>query len=152
MCKHACLFVVALCAAAVGAQAAEPTPDQVIAYRQSLFKVIGWNYAPMAALVKGSRAWDAAEFQRRAIAVAFAAVQLDEAFTPESEKGADAVSDALPEIWRQPEDFATRLKDFQRTSNALRMAAAGGDAERIRSAFLALRQECNDCHQHYRDR
>lgn len=148
--KRLCLFTLVLIGFAAGAQAPAPKPDDVIAYRQSLFKSIGWNFAPMAAMVKGSKPWDAAEFKRRAIAVAFAAVQLDEAFAAGSDTG--AVTDALPSIWERPADFATQLEDFQRKSNALRVAAAGSDAERIRSAFLELRQTCSDCHQHYRDR
>ncbi|HRG17088.1 MAG TPA: cytochrome c, partial [Pseudomonadota bacterium] len=113
-----------------------------------LFKTIVWNFMPMGAMVKGSKPWDAAEFKRRSIAVAFAAVQLDEAFSAGSDKG--AVTDALPAIWENPDDFAAKLKAFQKTSNALRMAAAAGDQDRIKAAFNDVRQSCGNCHETYR--
>lgn len=142
------LFALSMIAATASAEAPGPKPEQVIGYRQSLFKTIVWNFLPMGAMVKGNKPWDAAEFKRRSIAVAFAAVQLDEAFTAGSDKG--AVTDALPAIWQQPEDFAAKLKAFQQTSNALRLAAAGGDQDRIKAAFGDVRQACGACHEKYR--
>lgn len=146
--KLTCLAALSMIALAASAQAPAPKPEQVIAYRQSLFKTIGWNFAPMGAMVKGSKPWDAAEFKRRSIAVAFAAVQLDEAFAAGSDRG--VVTDALPAIWENPDDFAAKLKAFRQASNALRVAAAGGDQERIKAAFGEVRQTCGDCHETYR--
>lgn len=146
--KLTCLAALSMIALAASAQAPAPKPEQVIAYRQSLFKTIGWNFAPMGAMVKGSKPWDGTEFKRRSIAVAFAAVQLDEAFAAGSDRG--AVTDALPAIWENPDDFAAKLKAFRQASNALRVAAAGGDQERIKAAFGDVRQTCGDCHETYR--
>jgi cytochrome c556 len=146
--KLSCLAALSMIALAASAQAPAPKPEQVIAYRQSLFKTIGWNFAPMGAMVKGSKPWDAAEFKRRSIAVAFAAVQLDEAFAAGSDRG--AVTDALPAIWENPDDFAAKLKAFRQASNALRVAAAGGEQERIKTAFGEVRRTCGDCHESYR--
>lgn len=146
--KLTCLAALSMIALAASAQAPAPKPEQVIAYRQSLFKTIGWNFAPMGAMVKGSKPWDGAEFKRRSIAVAFAAVQLDEAFAAGSDRG--AVTDALPAIWENPDDFAAKLKAFRQASNALRVAAAGSDQERIKAAFGEVRQTCGDCHETYR--
>ncbi|HQW80735.1 MAG TPA: cytochrome c [Pseudomonadota bacterium] len=142
------LVALSLVGATAAAQAPAPKPEQVIGYRQSLFKTVAWNFVPMGAMVKGSKPWDGVEFKRRSIAVAFAAVQLEEAFTAGSDKG--AVTDALPEIWQQPQDFTTKLKAFQRTSNALRLAAAGGDQDRIKAAFGEVRQACSNCHDKFR--
>ena len=146
--KLSCLVALSLIAATAFAQDAGPKPEQVIGYRQSLFKTIGWNFAPMGAMVKGSKPWDAAEFKRRSIAVAFAAVQLEEAFAAGSDQG--AVTDALPAIWKDPEDFAAKLDAFRQSSNALRVAAAAGDQDKIKAAFGEVRQSCGDCHESYR--
>ena len=146
--KLSCSVALLLLVATATAQSPGAKPEQVIAYRQSLFKTIGWNFAPMGAMVKGSKPWDAAEFKRRSIAVAFAAVQLDEAFAAGSDQG--AVTDALPAIWSDAEDFAAKLKAFQQSSNALRMAATRGDQDQIKAAFGEVRQSCGDCHDSYR--
>ena len=65
------LFALSLVAATASAETPGPKPEQVIAYRQSLFKTIVWNFLPMGAMVKGNKPWDNSEFKRRSIAVAF---------------------------------------------------------------------------------
>lgn len=142
----ATLFSAVIGVTSVSAQS--PEPADVIAYRQSLYKTVMWNFAPMGAMIRGIQPWDAAEFKRRSVAVAFAAVQLDEAFSKGSDKG--AVTDALPAIWADPADFKVKLREFQRASNALRVAAAGGDQDAIKRAFDDTRNACKGCHQKYR--
>ncbi len=141
-------LVLSLLTATAFAEEAGPKPEQVIGYRQALYKTIGWNFLPMGAMVKGTKPWDGSEFKRRSIAVAFAAVQLNEAFAKGSDRG--AVTDALPAIWENPEDFAAKLKAFQQSANSLRVAAAAGDQEQVRTAFGEVRKTCGDCHESYR--
>ncbi len=141
-------LLAALAVAPLQAQAPVREADEVIRYRQSLYATIGWNFGPIAAMLKGERAWNAAELKRRSIAVAFAAVQLDEAFAP----GSDAVekTDALPEIWEEPQAFADALREFQAASNQLRIAFAGAAEEPIRAAFERTRKACKGCHERFR--
>ena len=51
--KLICLVALSLIAVSAVAQAPAAKPEQVIAYRQSLFKTIVWNFMPMGAMVKG---------------------------------------------------------------------------------------------------
>lgn len=146
-----CLPILVLAVLAVLPAAASPdTPaDEAIAYRQALYKTIGWNFSAMAGMMKGVRSWDDVELKRRAISVAFAALQLDEAFPA----GSDDLekTDALPAIWEEPERFRAQLREFQQASNALRAAtAATGDAAPVRAAFDRVRRACRDCHDRYR--
>ena len=140
------LFAALIVTSSAVAQA--PKPEEVIAYRQSLLKTVLWNFAPMGAMVKGAKPWDAAEFKRRSVAVAFAALQLDEAFPAGSDQG--GVTDALPAIWENPDDFKAKLRDFQLAANALRIATVGGDQDTIKREFDHVRNTCKACHQDYR--
>ncbi len=142
------LFGVALCVSVVGAQAQQAKPEDVIAYRQAVLKTVFWNFMSMGQMVKGSKPWDAAEFKRRSLAVSFMALQMDEGFPAGSDKG--AVTDALPAIWENRADFDAKLREFQRTSNALRVAANGGDVETVKAAFGKVRNSCMACHEKYR--
>lgn len=144
----AVIFAAVIGVTSVSAQA--PEAEDVIGYRQSLFKTVMWNFAPMGAMVRGVKPWDAAEFKRRSVAVAFAAVQLDEGFATGSGADSGGVTDALPAIWAAPADFKAKLRDFQRASNSLRVAAAGGDQDAVKQAFDATRNACKGCHQKYR--
>jgi len=144
----ATIFAAIIGVTSVSAQA--PEPEDVIGYRQSLFKTVMWNFAPMGAMVRGVKPWDAVEFKRRSVAVAFAAVQLEEAFSSGSGTESGVVTDALSVIWADPADFKAKLRDFQRASNALRVAATLGDQDAVKRAFDDTRNACKGCHQKYR--
>ena len=137
-----------------GAAAAEtpkvdaPRPDMVIAYRQSVFRLILWNYTPLAEMVRGRREFDAAEFRRRAVRLAFLAQQLGEGFTAGSDKG--ATTDALPDIWLHKDDFDKKLADLIHETKALREAAKGGDEAKIKEQFGKTSNACKSCHEKYR--
>lgn len=63
---------------------------------------------------------------------------------PESAQGGDA----LPEIWENPDDFASRLETFQDAAADLKTALdTGGD---LGSAFQNVGQACKGCHDNYR--
>ena len=47
-------------------QAAETKPEDVASYRQSVYNIIGWNFKPIGAMVKGEVPFDAAAVARHA--------------------------------------------------------------------------------------
>lgn len=63
---------------------------------------------------------------------------------PESAQGGDA----LPEIWENPDDFASRVQTFQDAASDLKAALdSGGD---LGSAFQKVGQACKGCHDNFR--
>ena len=60
------LALVLMVFAVVATSADAPKPEAVIHYRQSVYKVMLWNWVPMAEMVKGKRPFEAAEFKRTA--------------------------------------------------------------------------------------
>ena len=142
------LFATALLIALPALSADAPKSETVIAYRQSVFHVILWNYTPLAEMVRGRRPFDAADFKRRAVRLAFLSQQLREGFTPGSDKG--ATTDARPEIWTHRADFDQKLSDFIREAKALREAAKTGDEAKMKEQFGKTANTCKSCHESYR--
>ncbi|MDR3388713.1 MAG: cytochrome c [Rudaea sp.] len=140
----AALAVVCCAAAAV----AQKKPESVIHYRQSVMDMIGWNFAPLGAMVKGKVAFDANEFALHTQRIEFLGPQVLEGFEKGSDKGAE--TDAKAEIWTHFDDFQTRLDDFIDASKALDEAARSGDEARMKEQFKKTAATCKACHDKYR--
>lgn len=138
------LFLVA----AGTAFAQDVKPDRAIHYRQGVYAMIGWNFGPMGAMVKGEAPFDAAEFGKRAERVAWLSQQIEEGFPKGSDTG--ATTDAKPEIWLDWSDFSAKLSDFQREAQALATVAKGGDEAAMKAQFVKTGGTCKACHDKYR--
>jgi cytochrome c556 len=128
--------------------ALERQPAEVIAYRQSVFRVIRWNVGYLAEMASGRADWNSAEFSRRAARVAALARQLDEAFAPGSDTG--AYTDAKPEIWTEPDQFSERLRAFQTEARTLARTARADDTDATKAQFSKTISTCKACHDRYR--
>ena len=142
------LALILLVFAVAAASADPPKPEAVIHYRQSVYKVMLWNWVPMAEMVKGKRPFEAAEFKHRAERMAAATRYLDEAYAEGSGQGAD--TDALPAIWENRKDFDAKLQDMQREAQALAQTAGSGDEAKIKEQFGKTAASCKACHDKYR--
>ncbi|MEO7431503.1 MAG: cytochrome c [Dokdonella sp.] len=123
-------------------------PEAAINYRQSVYNVIGWNFGPLAQMMKGKTPWDAAEFARHADRIAFLAPQLLEGFPEGSDKGAE--TEAKPEIWKHMDDFKVKMDDFVKQSRLLADVAKGGDEAKMKEQFKQTAGACKACHDKYR--
>lgn len=144
--RQSLAFVLSL-AVPVLALAHSGNHNDPVRYRQSGYYLIGWHFAPMAAMIKGERPMDTQDFAKHAHFVAEIAAMLPEGFANGPHKG---TTDAKPEIWKNPEDFAKKMKAFQDQSAQLAQTAQGGDATQIKSQFLKTAETCKACHDDYR--
>jgi cytochrome c556 len=143
------LAVFAVGAAAVAASTvAQMKPDVVIEYRRSAMTMIGWNFSPMSAMVKGKIAFDAKEFAKHAARIQFIAPQVLEGFAKGSDKGAE--TDAKPEIWTHFDDFQSKLNDLVEQSKSLAEVSATGDEAKMKEQFKKLGGACKACHDKYK--
>jgi cytochrome c556 len=134
---------------AVTAANAAVKPEDAIDYRQAVYTMIGWNFGPLAQMVKGKTTWDAGEFARRADRIAALAPQVLEGFPPGSQSGAK--TDAKPDIWTGMDDFKSKLDDFVKQSKALADIAKGGDEAKMKEQFKTTAATCKACHDKYRN-
>jgi len=136
-------------AAAISPNAsAQAKPEDAIHYRQSLFRVIVWNWMPMTAMSRGRIPFEAASFAKHSARVAALATQLHEGFPAGSDSGAE--TEAKAEIWTQSADFASKVKRFETESARLARISKGGDEAAIKVQFAHVGNTCKACHEKYK--
>lgn len=133
----------------LSAQAA-PKPDEAAEYRQSVFTVVKWNFAPIGAMIKGDVPFDAAAVARHAQYVEMMSKAALEGFPKGS--GPDAVKDteAKAEIWSNWSGFEAKMSDFQKEAAKLAEVAKGGDPAAIKAQFGKTAETCKACHKEFR--
>ena len=146
--KLAPLVLILLAAGAGVSVAAQPKPEDVIHYRQSAMTLIGWNFGPLAAMVKGKIPFDAAEFSKRADRIESLAPQVLEGFATGSDKGAE--TDAKAEIWTHFDDFQAKFDDLITETKALSDVAKSGDEAKLKEQFKKTAATCKACHDKYK--
>ena len=124
-------------------------PEDAIKYRKGVFRVIGWNFGSMAAMVKGKKPYDAEVFARNAEIVAFMSRLPLEGFTPGSETGD---TKAKPEIWLNMDDFKSKLEKMQQEVDALAKVAKTGNFDKSKDQLGEAGQSCKACHDEYRNK
>ncbi|MBK8182363.1 MAG: cytochrome c [Candidatus Competibacteraceae bacterium] len=132
------------------AQAANPKPEDVVKYRQSVYTMIGWNFAPIGAMMKGEAPFDAAAVARHADYVKMLSTAAPEGFAKGT--GPDVVknTEAKPEIWTKSGEFDTKMKNFQQEAASLAEVARGGDEKAIKAQFGKTAETCKACHKEFR--
>ena len=131
------------------AQERPPTKEeQAIKYRQSVYKVILWNFGPMAGMAQGKIPYDATDFAKRAERVATMAPMLLEGYPRGS--GSGAPTRAKAEIWDNFDEFTRLMHNMENKAAALADVAKEGSLEKSRAAVGELGDACKACHDKYR--
>jgi cytochrome c556 len=132
------------------AGAADQKPEDVVEYRQSVYTIIGWNFKPIGAMVKGEVPFDAAAVARHAQYIEMMSKAAPEGFSKDT--GPDVVKDteAKPEIWTKATEFDSKMKDFQQAAAKLTEVAKGGDEKAIKAQFGKTAETCKACHKEFR--
>ncbi|MFO1371239.1 MAG: cytochrome c [Candidatus Competibacteraceae bacterium] len=132
------------------ANAADPKPEDVAQYRQSVYTIIGWNFKPIGAMVKGEVPFDAAAVARHAQYVELMSKATLEGFPKGT--GPDVVkrTEAKPEIWAKWSEFETKMNNFQQEAARLVEVAKGGDQAAIKAQFGKTAETCKACHKEFR--
>lgn len=129
---------------------ADDLKEKAIDYRQGVFQVIGWNFGGMGAMAKGEKPYDAAEFTRLAENVAFMSKLAHEGFIAGSDAKAGETR-AKDDIWKKPDEFKTKMADFEKASAELVVASKSGDMNKIKPIFGKTADTCKACHKAFRE-
>jgi cytochrome c556 len=146
-------MAMALLAGLTAALAQEKPPskaEQAIKYRQSVYKVILWNFGPVAAMAQGKIPYDAAEFARRAERVATMAPMLLEGYPEGTASEPGIKTRARPEIWENKAEFEKLMHDMENKTAALATVAREGDFDKSKAAFGDAAAACKACHEKFR--
>ena len=101
-------------------------------------------------LEKGGAAADIAPYAAKINDVAMKVATLFPAGSDQPQGKDPGHTMAKPEIWQNPDDFATKVKAFQDKAAMFNTAVAGGDMAAIKAAFGELGDSCGGCHKLYR--
>jgi cytochrome c556 len=140
----------AICAAVAGSAMAQAKPEDAIAYRQGVYKIVGWNMGPMAAMVKGDRPYNKDAFAKNAANLAAVAPMALEGFGPGTDKGAPTKAKAA--IWTKMDDFKAKMTKMGDEANKLAAISKTGTLDDIKKQFGALGASCKACHDDYKDK
>lgn len=127
--------------------------DEAIAARRGFFNMVFLNFAPLAAMAKGERPFDAeAAMQASDNLKALGSMNLDALFpagsSTDDKKGATR---ALPAIWSDQADFVTKVEGLRSGIAAMATAVEGGQSA-LGQGVQALGGSCAACHRAYRAR
>lgn len=128
--------------------AAQAKPEDSIAYRQGVYKIMGWNMGPLAGMVRGDRPYDKAAFAKHADNLAAVAPMALEGFGPGTDKGAK--TSAKPEIWAKMDDFKAKMDKMNAEAVKLAAVAKTGSLDDIKKQFGATGATCKACHDDYK--
>lgn len=148
--RNTILAIVTIAGLALSPLAISHLNDKEIpqSYRQSWFAMLGTNFGPMVAMVKGEMPWE--EQQMAGFADQMAAlmtIDVMRGFADGSEKG---TTKAKPEIWQNKADFQKKMDDLKVAVNALQAAAQQGtDRKAIAEQVAATGKACKSCHDEY---
>ena len=131
--------------------AASPSPARLaLENRKAVYTLIGNNFKPLGAVLKGSP-YDAATIQKSIARLVFLSGLLDDAF-PEVSNVGEPDTKAKPDIWTSRADFDKKTKDFQTHLIALQVLNDTDKeaTEAFKTAATAIGQDCKACHDAYR--
>jgi cytochrome c556 len=124
--------------------------NEAVEYRQGIFHALKWNIGPLAAMAKGEMAFDAAEVETRAGRIATLSTWIVEGFPEGSDVAEDTA--ALPKIWDNKEDFASKAGNLNKAAAELVEAAPSlGGASELGPLVGQIGQACKACHDEYRE-
>ena len=126
--------------AGVGVLASEGEVD----YRQHTMAAVGGHMQAIVDIIQG-KVPHAAHMASHANAMADLA-EIAATLFPEGSDGGDA----LPAVWENAEDFASKLAAFKDAAANFKTAAGSGDMAQIGGALQQLGQACKGCHDNYR--
>lgn len=151
-------LITALCSLTVVtalAQPAPPSPEEqaqgAVERRQAVFKLIVYNFGPVAGMMRKRVPFNAAVVEKNSGRIEVLAGMIAELFGPDTRKFKLETA-ALDGIWDNKDDFASKANDLMKAANALAKTAAGGDQAATLKAAGALGKACGNCHDNYREK
>lgn len=148
-----CILAAALVFGCVSSLAQAADAEDAVEFRQGVFRAMGWNFAPMGAMIQGRKPWDAETFAQGAERVALLASMAPEGFIEGTGKRDGLDTRLRDEYGYQQEHFNKLMTEMiEKAADFSRLVAEGKDREALRPAFGQLAKSCKSCHDEYRGR
>lgn len=142
------LVAAAIVAVPVAVSAAVP---EIIKARQAQFKSVGAAIKAVSDEVrKGEPSVAVIRTNAAALHKRLTSATHPRNFPRGSGKESGVTTEAGPDIWAKPAEFAAKRKAALTATDALKKAAATGDIAKIRPAVGAVGASCKGCHDQFR--
>lgn len=126
---------------------ADTSAEDAFKYRKTFMTSLRGHAGAISMQVRGL-AGDSDYIVKHAKAMANLGSELHSVF-PEGSAVED--SEALPEIWAKPDEFAAAVAKAADAMTALGEIAEGGDMQAIGKAFGSVGKTCKGCHESFRE-
>ncbi|MDQ2924056.1 MAG: cytochrome c [Acidobacteriota bacterium] len=137
-------------AASLPAAAQFQKPEDAVAYRRSVFTVMGTHFGRIGAMVNGKLPYDAAAVTANAEIVEMMS-KLPYAAFPAGTEGTKK-GEPKPNVWTERAKFDEAAKKMQGEVVKLVAAARAGNAGDVKTAFGAAGSACKACHDDFRNK
>lgn len=132
------------------AQQAQPKPENLIKWRQSVYQVLAWNSGRIKASVDGTYNRDDVIRAANSTA-AIANSGLGALFAPGTEQGKGWHDTSVkPELFSEGKRVGELAGNFAREANELAKVAATGDQPAVKAQFGKLSGTCKACHDDFK--
>lgn len=129
------------------ASANDPKPEDVIEFRQGVYKVIGWHFRPLGAMAKGDIPFDRDLAVKNSGVVAAMSHVAPDAFLRGSDVGETS---ARSEVWSRQDEFRSAMERFQKEAATLAEVSKSGDFSAVRAQIGETGKACKACHDDFR--
>jgi len=140
------LIIATLVASFSAATSAATAPADAIKYRKAVMAGLAAHVSAFV-LINFGKVEHQEYLKGHTDALANLGAQGKVLFPPGTDTGD---TDALPLIWKEPDQFNKLIAELETSSAKLRDAVAANDKPGAMAAFKALGESCKSCHDRYR--
>ena len=106
----------------------EKQAKSAIQFRQALLQLVRSNVGALGAMAKGAIPMDTQTIETNATRIEQLSLMMDDYFTLDT-RAFDVDTAALPKIWQNRADFATKIDALTEASQGLKAVAMNGDEQ-----------------------
>ena len=118
-------------------------------FRQALLQLVRSNVGALGAMAKGAIPMDTQTLETNATRLEQLSLMMDDYFALDT-SSFDIETEALPKIWQNRADFATKVDALTEASQGLKSAAMKGDESAYKTAIGSVLKSCKGCHDSYK--
>lgn len=123
-------------------------PEDLVEYRQAVMSTLGGHTAAISSILRGKV--DVDHLKLHAEGIAATAPAMSDIWWDNSQYDDHDETDALPEIWKEPDRFRNRIEQFQSAADDFVDAVETGERQEIVQGLTDLGDSCSACHDDYR--
>lgn len=143
--------VVILTSILVGVVYAHSGATGIVKERMDAMKDMGDQSKIVADMFKGKSAFDKNTLLSTTDSFIKHGGEMAELFPDTTESRQGAMTEALPKIWEEWDEFSEKVSEFEELSRTLKSTAEStDDVGELRKAFFKTTKSCSGCHKRFR--